>query len=360
MIEIGGIDYRSHTPSGRRVELPGGDHVRRDWPARLHADRGAAPRVAATPRSTGGPGSAPLEERYRVVGPRSPWSRPRRAGHDTFRLEDCADDAAPCSRSSASTAASPSVTRWAGPSPSCCGDAIPGASPASCCARRLDFRGTASEWLLSGMATGGSFLAASQRVRPVLVATMAVAAAGVAPAVAFRLARSPVTTGRRSSRPAGRSAGSTPGGGSGSSPCRRRSWRPPPTTSSRPAAEPATLRRRSPVRRCAPCTAVTRCARWRRSTSPCSWTPAPRVASRAAGRVGAPRRRLRATRSPLQLPAYGAAGAGDDGVVVVQHGDDVGPGQQCAELERDLVRVRVVVVVAPQLAAVVGGAAVAQ
>jgi 3-oxoadipate enol-lactonase len=98
----------------------------------------------------------------------------RTAGH--FRLEDCADDVATlltelgierCIPVGYSMGGAIAQLMWRRHPQLVDGLVL--------CATSSTFHGTAREWVLSGMATGGSFLANTPPVRPVLVAAMTVA-----------------------------------------------------------------------------------------------------------------------------------------------------------------------------------------
>ena len=178
MIEIGGNGYRAHAPSGRHVHLPGRG---RTFVRELAGPPGAPAVVllhgwTATASLNWGPSFRPLASRFRVVAlDHRGHGRGVRARGD-FRLEDCADDVAAllealgidrCIAVGYSMGGAVAQLVWR---------RHPGlVDGLVLCATSSTFHGTAREWVLSGMATGGSFLAAIPPVRPVLVAAMAVA-----------------------------------------------------------------------------------------------------------------------------------------------------------------------------------------
>jgi 3-oxoadipate enol-lactonase len=177
MIENGGTGDRSHGPSGRHVELPGRG---RTFVRELSGPPGAPTVVllhgwTATAALNWGPSFRPLATRFRVVAlDHRGHGRGVRTRH--FRLEDCADDVAallselgidsciPVGYSMGGAVAQLLCRRH----PSLVDGLV-------LCATSSTFHGTAREWLLTGMAAGGSFLAANPPVRPVLVAAMALA-----------------------------------------------------------------------------------------------------------------------------------------------------------------------------------------
>ncbi len=178
MIEIGGTGYRSHAPGGRHVALPGRG---RTFVRELAGPPGAPAVVllhgwTATAALNWAPSFGPLARHFRVVAlDHRGHGRGVRA-RGPFRLEDCADDVAAllaelgidrCVTVGYSMGGAVAQLLWRRHPTLVDGLVL--------CATSSTFHGTAHEWVLSGMATGGSFLAAIPPVRPVLVAAMAVA-----------------------------------------------------------------------------------------------------------------------------------------------------------------------------------------
>jgi 3-oxoadipate enol-lactonase len=178
MIEIGGSGYLSHAPPGRHVELPGRG---RTFVRELAGPPGAPVVVllhgwTATASLNWAPSFRPLASRFRVIAVDHRGHGRGVRARGRFRLEDCADDVAALLGELGIDSCIPVGYSMGGAVAQLMWRRHPGiVDGLVLCATSSTFHGTAREWVLSGMATGGSFLAAKPPLRPVVLAAMAVA-----------------------------------------------------------------------------------------------------------------------------------------------------------------------------------------
>jgi pimeloyl-ACP methyl ester carboxylesterase len=171
---IGGL---ARAPAGRFVELPGRGRTF----VREHPGPAGAPTVVllhgwtATAALNWSPSFAPLAQRFRVVAlDHRGHGRGLRAAAP-FRLEDCADDVAALLGTLGISECIVAGYSMGGPIAQLLWRRHPGAvAGLVLCATSAMFHGTRREWVLSGLATGGSFVAATPPMQPMLAAATTV------------------------------------------------------------------------------------------------------------------------------------------------------------------------------------------
>jgi 3-oxoadipate enol-lactonase len=173
----GNVEGAARVPDGRFVDLPrrGRTFVRE------HPGPPGAPTVvllhgwATTAAMNWSPSFGPLSERFHVIaldhrghgrGVRAPTP---------FRLEDCADDVAALLGELGISECIAVGYSMGGPIAQLLWRRNPGiVAGLVLCATSATFRGTPREWLLSGLATGGSLVAAAPPLQPMLSAATTV------------------------------------------------------------------------------------------------------------------------------------------------------------------------------------------
>jgi pimeloyl-ACP methyl ester carboxylesterase len=171
------INGSARAPAGRFVELPGRGRTF----VREHPGPAGAPTVVllhgwtATAALNWSPSFGPLSERFRVVAlDHRGHGRGLRAA-TPFRLEDCADDVAALLGALGIRECIVAGYSMGGPIGQLLWRRHPGVvAGLVLCATSATFHGTPREWVLSGLATGGSFMAAALPLQPMLVAAMTV------------------------------------------------------------------------------------------------------------------------------------------------------------------------------------------
>lgn len=173
----GSVGRPTRVPTGRFVELPGRGRTF----VREHPGPRGAPTVvllhgwATTAAMNWSPAFGPLSERFRVIAldHRGHGRGVRSAA--PFRLEDCADDVAVLLGELGISECIAAGYSMGGPIAKLLWRRNPGVvAGLVLCATSARFRGTPQEWVLSGMATGGSAVAATPPFRPVLSAVTTV------------------------------------------------------------------------------------------------------------------------------------------------------------------------------------------
>lgn len=171
------IDGLARAPAGRFVELPGRGRTF----VREHPGPVGAPTVVllhgwtATAALNWTPSFAPLAERFRVIAlDHRGHGRGLRAAAP-FRLEDCADDVAALLTALGIDECIVAGYSMGGPIAQLLWRRHPGVvTGLVLCATSARFHGTPREWVLSGLATGGSVVAATPPLQPMLAAATAV------------------------------------------------------------------------------------------------------------------------------------------------------------------------------------------
>jgi pimeloyl-ACP methyl ester carboxylesterase len=167
----------ARAPTGRFVELPGRGRTF----VREHPGPAGAPTVVllhgwtATAALNWSPSFGPLAERFRVIAlDHRGHGRGLRATAP-FRLEDCADDVAALLRALGISECIVAGYSMGGPIAQLLWRRHPAVvAGLVLCATSATFHGTPREWVLSGLATGGSFVVATSPLQPMLTAAMTV------------------------------------------------------------------------------------------------------------------------------------------------------------------------------------------